>query len=146
MITEAPKRHLVLSYPLESVRRSIAEICKLSEFSLRSQNETFGTYTIAIVRGIRVGMLNVTLEGSGEASTKAQFETYNAAGGTASPVILNDLQDHFLNCLASHLEGKLTIQDAKVDHRKGYKTLWLILLLVAAAMVLLKVLAPFGKG
>lgn len=146
MITEAPKRHLVLFYSLDSVRRSITEVCKLSEFNLRSRNDAFGTYTIAIVRGIRVGILNVTLEGAGDGSTKAQFEIYNAAGGTASPVILNDLQDYFLNCLASHLEGKLTIQDVKTDHRKGYKTLWLILILVAAAMALLKLLAPIGKG
>jgi hypothetical protein len=110
MITQSPRRELTLNFPIDKIKKSIAEITRLPQFILRDKNELFGTYKVAIVRGFKVGIMNITLNAVDENKSQCVFEMFNAVGGNTSPASFSLLQDDFLQYLANHLEGKTVIK------------------------------------
>lgn len=109
MITTAPRRETTLSFPIEKVKSSLAEVTRLSDFRLTESNPTFNIYKVSVVHGFWTGLINITLNPVNDASTHCVFEIYNTIGGSAAPSQLNSLQDYFLKYLAASLEGKSLI-------------------------------------
>lgn len=111
MITQAPKRELELNYPIEKIKDSIKQVCRLQGFNLLDSNDTLGIYRATIVKSLTTGITNITVSKIDDNRTKCVFEAYNTAGGVAPPARLSFLQDYFLEKFGEHLEGKLIIND-----------------------------------
>lgn len=108
MITQSPKREIVIDFPVEKVKEVIDKIVAIpgNGYTLHEKNNLFHTYKIATVKNFQTGIENITLNKIDEDKTSCVFEIYNTVGGTASPTILSSLQDNFLKVLSEGLEGK----------------------------------------
>jgi hypothetical protein len=136
-MNQNPSKELQINYPISQVKEKIEAVInagKSSGYKYLDKNDAFNTYRIAIVSGIFVGIMNVTLTEIDENKIQWKSEIMNASGGNAQPAVLSRLQDDFLNILSKGLIG----EDITIDLVKSNKSgcLGFIVLFVSVSTIL----------
>jgi hypothetical protein len=109
MITESPKREVIVNYPLAKVKHALFESARLIEYKLSSKNDLLNFYEVTVVKGLRTGLIRIAFKEISNEKTDCKFEIINLTGGTASPALLSSFQDEYLQLFADLLAGKKKI-------------------------------------
>ncbi|MEX6689243.1 hypothetical protein QTN47_17165 [Danxiaibacter flavus] len=118
MITQAPKRELLLQFNIDKINQAIKETCAIPGFRILDHNALFNTYRISVVKGLNTALINITLHKASEDSTNCVFEVYNTVGSNLAIGIISDLQEFFLSNLGNVLTGnKAVVQATAADQQ-----------------------------
>lgn len=125
------KRDIVVSFPIDEVKKSIELVCEKSRasYSIKEKNDVMNLYTITLVGGLVVVPCAIQLKKISENETSIILDCNKV---NKTPNQYNEIVDKFLLLISKSLSGEVINENVVASNKSG--CLGLLLFLITSTL------------